>query len=114
MKQAVESETIEVAIVKKTPGKIKHKSERTHKTIFAPALSEGAFISTKIKLRTPKTTARYSNNTESNNSKNAGPKVSAPARLIREPQFNERRVLRVKSSKVRFAPSILTKGSDTV
>ena len=110
MKQAVESETIEVAIVKKTPGKIKHKSERTHKTIFAPALSEGAFISTKIKLRTPKTTARYKSRIAIISIPAGAPIKPEEIRLISEPQLSDKRVFKVKSTKVILTESAYTKG----
>ena len=44
--------------VKRIAAKAKHRVERTHIVILNPALSLGALKSTKMKFKTPKTTAR--------------------------------------------------------
>ena len=45
-------------MVKSIPAEPKLSVDKTQRTILAPALREGAFRSTKTKLRTPKTMAR--------------------------------------------------------
>lgn len=50
--------TCETHNVNRIAADVKHKVERTHIVILKPALSLGALIKTKIKFKTPKTTAR--------------------------------------------------------
>lgn len=102
-----------VAIVKNMPGRIKQMSDRTQSTMFAPALSDGALISTKMKFSTPNTTARYRSNTESITRRSGVPSVCAPARLMSEPQLSVSKVFRVKFSKVKAWSELLKKGSET-
>ena len=58
MKGALVAPICETARLKSTPAVAKLKVDKIQRTIFAPALSEGAFKSTKTKFNTPKTIAR--------------------------------------------------------
>lgn len=99
-----------VAAVKNIPGKIKHMSDSTQSTMFAPAFKEGAFIKTKIKFKTPNTTAKYNKNTDNISISEAVPKLSVKARLIIDPQLMVRNLFNVKSSKVKLCCDLLKKG----
>lgn len=100
-----------VATVKNIPGKMKQRSDNKQSTMFAPAFKDGAFNKTKIKFKTPKTTAKYSRNTDSISRREAIPRLSAVARLISEPQLSVRNLFNVKSSKVKLSPERVKKGS---
>ncbi len=100
-----------VAAVKNIPGKIKHRSDNTQSTTFAPAFNDGAFIKTKIKFKTPNTTAKYSKNIDKISISEAVPNLSAKARLMIEPQFMVKNLFNVKSSKVKLCCEPFKKGS---
>ena len=104
------SDAIAVAMVNNMPAPIKHTSELTQRTIFAPALREAALIRTKMKLRTPKTTARYKQSTAIISINTGAPKVGEPAKPNKEPQLRFKKVFSVKSSNVIFCADELTKG----
>ena len=95
--------TTETDIIKRIAAKMKQRSEPAHIVILKPALSFGALTRTKMKLRTPKTTARYKRRIEMKRKANGAPKKSDEVSPIREPQLSLRRVLRVKSTRVNFS-----------
>ena len=58
MKAMVVLPTVETQSVKSTAAKVKQIVESTHIVMLKPAFNFGALIKTKMKFRTPKTTAR--------------------------------------------------------
>ena len=107
---AVVSADNAVAIVNNTPAAIKQISEPTQSTMFMPAFKDGALISTKRKLSTPKTTARYRHRTLIISIRTGAPRVAEPANPKSEPQFRFKNVFNVKSSRVIFCADEFTKG----
>ena len=103
--------TLLTAIAKRIPAIAKQRVEPTQRTTFDVALSEGAFISTKTKLSTPNTTARYKRRSATIINRTGEPMVCPDTSPIRPPQFKESRVFNVKSSKDILVAPLLTKGS---
>ena len=103
--------TLPTATAKRIPAIAKQRVEPIQRTTFEVALSEGAFTSTKIKLSTPNTTARYKRRIATIINRTGEPMFCPEINPIRPPQFNERRVFKVKSSKDILVDPLLTKGS---
>ena len=111
MKAIVVLPTIETPIVKRIAATAKQIVESTHIVMLKPALSFGALKRTKIKLRTPKTTARYRSKIAIISIPVGAPIKPDETRLIREPQLSDSRVFNVKSTKVILTDSAKTNGS---
>ena len=102
--------TVETQRVKKTAATAKQRVERTHIVILKPALSLGALKRTNIKFKTPKTTARYKSRIAIISIPAGAPMKPEEISFISEPQLSDKRVFKVKSTKVILTESAYTKG----
>lgn len=110
MKAIVVLLTDETLIVKRTAADKKQSVERIHIVMLKPALSFGALNKTNMKFRTPKTTARYKSRIAIISIPAGAPIKPDETRFISEPQLRDKRVFKVKSTKVILTESAYTKG----